>query len=836
MNFDFSKLKPQTKNNREVDPISLFRSLRVSDTSINDLWLAQGDALREWDARRAESDISIALNTGAGKTLVGLLIGQALVNELRSLVIYACSSIQLIEQTAKKAAGYGLPVTTYARGEFSNDLATKGEAICLTSYQALFNGKSRFRREDIGGIIFDDAHAAEHLLRDHFSLRVTKRDFPGAFAAIVGEFEEYFHNIGMASSYGEIIEDRSNRLVFVPPFEVKKVHTSILKCLRESGVDRPLNTAFAWEHLKDHIDLCAFIVSSTEVTITPPFVPVGALGYFSQDIRRIYLSATLSSMDVFIRTFGLKPSVQIAPTTTAGECERMIVVPGKIAGVTDEVLATETFIKPYKSLILTTSYQRAKVWDGFAEPPPPEHATEAIENFKTVAGSAKLLLVARYDGMDLPGDMCRVVVIDDLPSGIGPLERYLWEYLRLNNAIRTTVASRIAQSFGRISRGMSDHGVALVTGEQLVKWLLIPKNISSLPAFLQKQLQLGFQMSGQMANTVVASTIDSCLARDGGWVSAYEDFMKNATPEVTAADSDSAADLALAEARYAKDMWNRNYEKAAERLQGTLDAATEFSSGLAAWHKLWLGYALENLGDMDTARALYQQAHAAQRNIPRPDGGVSGDGHAEIAEQIVRAARLFEVTRDARVHVPRRLVSDLKYLNGTGTSNQTEEAIRCLGQYLGFEATRPDHEHGTGPDVLWLLAGGGALCMDAKTNKEESSVFRKEEIGQLADHVQWVRDNVGIADPLPALVGPQIGVSRSANPADNMALVTLDSLFQVGETLKAVYRDIAGQALPISVISVAATEFAKRNLVWPDLRRLLNPIDLKSLKSDSLET
>lgn len=835
MNFDFSKLKPQTRDSREVDPIALFRSLRVSDTSINDLWLAQGDALREWNTRRAESDVSIALNTGAGKTLVGLLIGQSLVNELRSLVVYACSSIQLIEQTAKKAGGYGLPVTTYAKGEFSNDLATKGDAICLTSYQALFNGKSRFRREDIGGIIFDDAHAAEHLLRDHFSLRVTKRDFPGAFASIVGEFEEYFHNIGMASSYGEVIENRSSGLIFVPPFEVKKVHTSIVRCLRESGIDGPLNTAFAWEHLKDHIDLCAFIVSSTEVTITPPFVPVGALCYFSRDIRRVYLSATLSSMDVFIRTFGLKPSAQIAPTTTAGECERMIVVPSKVAGVTDEVLATETFIKPYKSLILTTSYQRARVWNGLVEPPPPEHATEAIERFKTVAGSEKLLLVARYDGMDLPGDMCRVVVIDDLPSGIGPLERYLWEYLRLNNAIRTTVASRIAQSFGRISRGMSDHGVALVTGEQLVKWLLIPKNISSLPAFLQKQLQLGFQMSGQMANTVVASTISRCLNRDDGWVSAYEDFMKNAAPETAAANSDSAAKLALAEARYAKDMWNRDYEKAAERLRRTLEAATEFSSGLAAWHKLWLGYALENLGDADTARALYQQAHATQRNIPRPVEEISSDAHTETAEQIVRAARLFEVTRDARVHVPRRLAPDLQYLNGTGTSNQAEEAIRCLGQYLGFEATRPDHEHGTGPDVLWLVASGGALCMDAKTNKEESSVYRKEEIGQLADHVQWVRDNTDVADPVPALVGPKVGVSGTANPADDMVLVTLDSLFRVGEMLKAVYRDVAGQALPINLVSVTATEFTKRGLAWPDLRDLLKPIELKSLKNGSEE-
>ena len=174
MPFDFSKLTPEPKEARLTDPIALFQRLRVTDTSINDLWLAQGDALRAWNAKRTDPDVSISLNTGAGKTLVGLLIGQSLVNELRTLVLYACSSIQLVEQTAKKAAGYGLPITTYVRGQFSNDSASKGEAVCLTTYQAMFNGKSVLPRRDIGGIVFDDAHAAEHLLRDHFSLRISR--------------------------------------------------------------------------------------------------------------------------------------------------------------------------------------------------------------------------------------------------------------------------------------------------------------------------------------------------------------------------------------------------------------------------------------------------------------------------------------------------------------------------------------------------------------------------------------------------------------------------------------------------------------------------------------
>ena len=105
MPIDFSKLKAAPKQERPIDPIAIFRGLRVADSSINDLWLAQGDALRAWHEKRDEKDVAISLNTGAGKTLVGLLIGQSLVNEMRSTVIYACSSIQLVLQTAKKSRG-----------------------------------------------------------------------------------------------------------------------------------------------------------------------------------------------------------------------------------------------------------------------------------------------------------------------------------------------------------------------------------------------------------------------------------------------------------------------------------------------------------------------------------------------------------------------------------------------------------------------------------------------------------------------------------------------------------------------------------------------------------
>jgi Helicase C-terminal domain len=699
----------------------------------------------------------------------------------------------------------------------------------LTTYQALFNGKSRFLNSEVAGIVFDDAHAAEHLLRDHFSLRISKERFEQVYSMMAAEFADYFHAIGLASSFDEIVSGTGNGLLLVPPFEIRKAQSEILKCLRESPVSEDTTTTFAWEHLKDRIDLCAFIISPTEITITPAFIPVRTLSYFSSTIRRVYLSATLSALDVFVRTFGRKPAAQITPTTTAGECERMILVPGKMAGVSDDLDAAKNAVQPHKALILVPSYARAKQWADVVAPPPRETASEEIENFKQAKDAKKLLLTARYDGVDLPGDMCRVVVIDDLPSGIGPLERFLWEYLKFSNTLRTAIASRVVQSFGRISRGMSDHGAALITGSKLVEWLQVPKNVSSLPRFLQKQLQLGFQMSDGLSSDQFAESIRSCLERDRGWVDAYERYMREAEHEEDMPEPAIIAELALAEVKFAEDLWHREFAAAAVHLQKTLEDARNFSTSTACWHKLWLGYGLDCSGDSETAVLLYQQAHTGMRNIPPPRPDASA---AKLPPQAVAVARQFEHVGGS-VRVPKTLDQDLLYLNGKGTVPQTEEALRCLGQYLGFEATRPDKEHGTGPDFLWIFSDKTALCADAKTGKGKDSApcYRKEDFGQLSDHVQWVRNNAKVDKIIPAFVGPEVGASRAANPPPDVKVAALEKFHAIAEILKSVYRDIATNSLPLTVGATVAEHFAKRGLLWPQLEKALKLVELCSLRA-----
>ncbi len=290
MAIDFSKISAKKKESLPVDPVELFQKLKVSDPNINDLWLAQGDALREWHSNRNQPDVGIVLNTGAGKTLVGLLIAQSLVNETKGKILYACSSIQLVEQTAEKGKGYGLNTTTYFRKNYNNDLFHQGKAPCITTYQALFNGRSIFFKEEIEAIIFDDAHAAEHLLRDHFSLQIERKQFPALFKSIVELFREYHKQIGRIGSYEELVEGTSSDLFLVPPFELQCQLHELIRLLTEENLSETVETTFAWEYLKDKVDLCCLFCSSTTITITPSYIPLRCLPYFKDNVKKVYLS------------------------------------------------------------------------------------------------------------------------------------------------------------------------------------------------------------------------------------------------------------------------------------------------------------------------------------------------------------------------------------------------------------------------------------------------------------------------------------------------------------------------------------------------------------------
>jgi hypothetical protein len=819
--IDFSQLAPVAKAPRPTDPIDLFRSLRVSDPTINDLWLAQGDALREWSMHRASRDIAIVLNTGAGKTLVGLLIAQSLVNETQSQVVYACSSIQLIEQTAQKAKGYGLDTTTYFRGHHNNHLYHQGLAPCVTTYHALFTGLSRFPAEHPVAIVFDDAHTAGHLLRDQFTLILARNQFPGLFNALYELFRPYFSRVQQEMGYLET-RDRGDGATsrLVPPFAVREQFSELQRLLLEAQIGTHDSARYAWAHLQNHLDLCTVFVSGTEIAITPPVIPVHQLDYFQNDLRRVYLSATMTATDSFVRSFGRIPEQVIAPTTTAGECERLIWFPAlarREQKKDSDIAVAKRIIEGQKALILVPSrHRRAEHWADLSTVAD-DSVTAQVEEFKTAVAPACLVLTARYDGIDLPGDTCRVMVIDDLPSGLNPLERYLWERLNLEQLLRSTIASRIVQSLGRISRGMSDHGVVILTGRRLLAWILAPRNQSLLPEFVQRQLQLGKTISEQMTSVEdLIDTTGKCLSRDNGWLDYYEDNMERTQPEVPEPGAtEGLVTVAQREVAFGNLLWQRDYARAAHTLSQGLDETFQVSRSLGAWHMLWIGYCHELIGDSEKAQELYQSAHRTIRQIPPWGAGATPAEQAAYSSQVLNVAASLRRGALIQMGIPPRFDVELAALDGNGSVPATEAALQALGEYLGLEATRPDNEVSSGPDVVWFTPDGPALCVEAKTDKGSQSEYTKRDLGQLRDHRQWVVNQLGDVEIHAVFVGPLLRASASANPDLDTMVIPLSEFASLRDRLRAALVDISAAAMPITAASKTQEVLEQRRLMWP---------------------
>jgi len=140
-----------------------------------------------------------------------------------------------------------------------------------------------------------------------------------------------------------------------------------------------------------------------------------------------------------------------------------------------------------------------------------------------------------------------------------------------------------------------------------------------------------------------------------------------------------------------------------------------------------------------------------------------------------------------------------------------------LGEYLGFDSSRPDNEVSTGPDVLWDTEGGPAFCQELKTDKEPTSKYYKRDVGQLYDHIQWVRENSSSTNIRSTFVGPVLAASEDANPGTDVTVIELAEYRTIAERLRVALDDVCTRAVPVILRQTIFEAFKERNLLWPVL-------------------
>lgn len=754
---DFGKLSRPKAGTASTDPIDIFKRTPNLGHAPNELWRGQAAALESWHRDREKRDNLIILNTGAGKSIVGILVAQSLVNENIGPVVYTCATIDLVQQTAHECDKIGLKYSTRVGSKFSNDSFATGKSFCITTYQALFTPRSAFQGEKTpAGVIFDDAHVSERIIRDSFTLTVTKKDFPELYSELVSILKTEFESIRKSDHLKAILEESATSSVtLAPPGAANRSKNQLLDALKRHHFRDYPELLFPTLQLYENIGVCAIFISSSAIEIAPPFIPVKKFPFLSGQTRRVYLSATLDYETDFVRAFGMRKVNRIEPDNDAGKGERLILMGSDLSDPNGKINLSQKIAEKRKVLISVPSYQRAGEWAKVAVPPVPAKFSAELESFRN-AKSGAFCLVSRVDGIDLPQDTCRVMIVDGSPSGQSLMERFQMETLQMHSLFATKVAGRITQLFGRINRGRSDFGAFIVYGNDANEWLRNERNRALLPSLLRKQVMLGETVqkdSPPLSNSDVVGLVKRVIDdREKPWLEFYRDTIDGLEVSLQAIEvvKDRESKLSIgaeAECSFMSHLWDGDWENARRALLNVVDDVALVDPKLAGWYSLWLGMSYELEADSESFGPLYERARSRlshKLNVP-------------FTRKFETSAKTFESTSPIHLklletnrHGPKaindliakiRLQLDI-VRNRKNTSGQHEEAVRMLGELLGFETSRPDNELGDGPDVTWFDSEAKLVgAFELKTLKEAPAKYKKDEVGQCLSHIEWIKAN-----------------------------------------------------------------------------------------------
>lgn len=776
--IDFSSLIGPKSEIATYDLGALFASLDVQGTHTEPR-KAQEEAMDELTARFEEKDLILKISTGAGKTTVGLLYLLGHMKLSKTPAVYLCPTIQLITQVLEEARKLGITAYEYPAGErHPNPECIRGDAILVCTYEKMFNAKSTFHRSDVGiipcAIVLDDAHAGAELVRKQFTLSLQGDAYHALLNLLESSCQAYDR-----SSWKDVLDGDPTTLLEVPHWIWSDHAHAVHDLLRNFSDDESFR--FVWPYLQNILPLCRCVLSGNGIEIAPEVLPTNHVKSYAQANHRLYMSATLADDSLLTREFGVDPEASaspILPPADRGLGERMVLAPSLVNPELDRdycIQLCAALSANVNVVVLTSSSELAADWvANGAQFFSGETFSQGVSLLKNPKSGVKFAVFAqRYDGVDLPDDACRVLVIDGVPHGSSLIDKQDQQMALTPGGVRNRTIFRIEQGMGRPVRSHADYAVVLLVGQDLTSYVgrkevldamtTDTRNQIKLSIFLAELIQKGNPSNPQAG---ILGAINQCLGRDTGWKEYYNQQVRNAVK--------NPANIDVAKIRLA---WEEREAHILVMNNQAIDASPKLQQAIT---KSELGDDEKGIFLQRLSRITYQHnqaeamkiQQAARKNCLAASLPIamsfkpSVPGTKTIAEKVIAWMSQF-ATLNAAVIEAQRITNNL---NLNAKHQVVEKAFLELGEALGADSTRPDNVYNQGPDNLWIW-GDKVFVIEAK-NENKSSLHKKDS-GQLHDSMQWTRTNYPVhADKLlPITVARVRNADADANyPADTRVI------------------------------------------------------------------
>lgn len=464
---------------------------------VPDLWRWQKEVLSHY--AKTDGDAAVELPTGAGKTLIGLLAGELHRSERRERVAFLAGNKQLAQQVERQARDQEFEVVRFEGRKHLWDPASIrkynfGEAIGVMNYWNYFNALPGI--EPAGMLILDDVHLLEGRLREMFTVSLSPSH---------PLFEDVLKRIAECYPYYARAEDLLNGISPQQPPEMLAFPDSAdlapeIRDLLDSELEQGSEIWWAWQKIREQLELCCWLVSSRAVTFAPYIPPTQTLDHFSRPSRRLYLSATLGTVDDLRRRLGAPDLTKLESSVEPKQGRRMVVIRDatEAAEEVDLVAELDGILKKQKKALWLCArkdtlvrLEAALIFSGLKGGVRILEGDNGEDEPFAREAHGQLLAAGRYDGMDFPDDACRLEVVPEVPIATSDLEEFVSSYLRDAPFAEARFGQRVAQALGRCNRSEDDRAVYLLTDPEFLGRFNQPRILDALPGHARDDVFTG---------------------------------------------------------------------------------------------------------------------------------------------------------------------------------------------------------------------------------------------------------------------------------------------------------------------------------------------------------
>lgn len=429
--------------------------------------------------------------------------------------------------------------------------------------------------------------------------------------------------------------------------------------------------------------------------------------------------------------------------------------------------------KGYGSVILAPSASSARQWSNVAKVANnSEEVKELVNQLQCGETNGPIAFANRYDGIDLPGRSCGMLIMSGLPAGSSNYELFMASTLHGGTNLIRKLAQRIEQGIGRGARGSSDHCVILLSGSDLSSWVAKNDNYKFLTNATKAQLEIGTTISEEVENLEdLADTIQKSYDRIPDWVQFHAETLDELINEEQSDEFQLKQSVAE---RKAINLWNDgHYQKAIEKLDNTANEIAKEDKQNAGWLQQLAARIADHWGNSERSEDLQYEAYGNNKNLIRPKVAPPYKPLINPGEQAEAIVKQMGDYRNRR-GLLKKFDSVVANLHQDATSNRFEESLADLAEMIGFFSERYD-KHGEGPDVLWILPNKIGLVIEAKSRKKSDNPFNKEEHGQLLVASEWFNKHYKDYQCVRVSVHPENHATKAA-VADASYVLTYEKL------------------------------------------------------------